>query len=62
MYISYQEDYGNKWTLGALLRYLREEGHDTKTLMSKIEAVIVKSIIAVEAPIVRGHLFPLFFW
>ena len=35
-----QEDYGNKWTLGALLRYLREEGHDTKTLMSKIEAVI----------------------
>merc|ERR1712227_434127 len=46
-----QEDYGNKWTLGALLRYLREEGHDTKTLMSKIEAVIVKSIIAVETPI-----------
>ena len=46
-----QEDYGNKWTLGALLRYLKDEGHDTRTLMSKIEAVIIKSIIAVESPI-----------
>ena len=23
------EDYGNKWTLGALLRYLRSQGQDT---------------------------------
>ena len=23
------EDYGNKWSLGALLRCLRAEGHDT---------------------------------
>ena len=34
-----QEDYGNKWTLGALLRYLREEGVDTTVLMAKIEQV-----------------------
>jgi len=46
-----QEDYGNKWTLGALLRYLREEGVDTATLMAKIEQVVIKSIIAVELPI-----------
>ena len=48
------EDYGNKWTLGALLRYLREEGVDTKVLMSKIEQVIIKSIIAVESPIAQA--------
>ena len=23
------EDFGNKWSLGALLRYLRSQGHDT---------------------------------
>ena len=27
------EDYGNKWTLGALLRYLRSQGQDTTGML-----------------------------
>ncbi|XP_076816779.1 tubulin polyglutamylase TTLL5-like isoform X3 [Clavelina lepadiformis] len=45
------EDYGNKWSMSAMLRYLKQEGIDTSTLMSRIEAVIIKSIIAAELPI-----------
>ncbi|XP_052057753.1 tubulin polyglutamylase TTLL5-like isoform X2 [Mytilus californianus] len=45
------EDYGNKWSLGALLRYLRSHGKDTAALMMKIEDVIIKTIISVELPI-----------
>lgn len=46
-----QEDFGNKWTLGALLRYLREDGIDTSALMSRIEQVLIKTIISVEGQI-----------
>ncbi|CBY37805.1 unnamed protein product, partial [Oikopleura dioica] len=46
-----QEDYGNKWTLGALLRYLRDDGIDTAALMSRIEQVVIKTIISVEGQI-----------
>ncbi|PAA47515.1 hypothetical protein BOX15_Mlig027105g2 [Macrostomum lignano] len=45
------EDYGNKWSLGALLRYLKSEGHDTSALMMRLEDVIVKAILSVEMPI-----------
>ena len=53
-----QEDFGNKWTLGALLRYLREEGVDTKLLMSKIEQVIIKAwMFFFIITILRSHSF-----
>ncbi|EDQ90785.1 uncharacterized protein MONBRDRAFT_15528 [Monosiga brevicollis MX1] len=45
------EDYGNKWSLSALLQYLNQQGVDTALLMSRIEDVVVKSIVAVEQPI-----------
>uniref|UniRef100_A0A0X3NPH5 Tubulin--tyrosine ligase-like protein 5 n=3 Tax=Schistocephalus solidus TaxID=70667 RepID=A0A0X3NPH5_SCHSO len=52
------EDFGNKWSLGALLRYLRNEGKDTAGLMLRIEDIIIKSFLAVESPIVSAcHLF-----
>uniref|UniRef100_H2ZF24 Tubulin--tyrosine ligase-like protein 5 n=1 Tax=Ciona savignyi TaxID=51511 RepID=H2ZF24_CIOSA len=45
------EDYGNKWSMSAMLRYLKQEGIDTSLLMVRIEAVIIKSILAAELPI-----------
>uniref|UniRef100_A0A5K3FN36 Tubulin--tyrosine ligase-like protein 5 n=1 Tax=Mesocestoides corti TaxID=53468 RepID=A0A5K3FN36_MESCO len=42
------EDFGNKWSLGALLRYLRSEGKDTAALMLRIEDIIIKAFVAVE--------------
>ncbi|XP_050404221.1 tubulin polyglutamylase TTLL5 [Patella vulgata] len=63
------EDYGNKWSLGALLRYLRSEGKDTAALMMRIEDVIMKTIISVELPVAtackmfmphRGNCFELY--
>ncbi|XP_077966117.1 tubulin polyglutamylase TTLL5-like isoform X3 [Styela clava] len=45
------EDYGNKWSMSAMLRYLKQEGIDTNALMMRIEAVIIKAIIAAELPI-----------
>jgi tubulin polyglutamylase TTLL5 len=45
------EDYGNKWSMSAMLRYLRESGIDTSELCSRIEDVIIKSIISVELPV-----------
>ncbi|XP_069117326.1 tubulin polyglutamylase TTLL5-like [Argopecten irradians] len=63
------EDYGNKWSLGALLRYLRSHGRDTTALMMRIEDVIIKAILSVELPIAtackmfmpfRGNCFELY--
>lgn len=63
------EDYGNKWSLGAMLRYLRSNGKDTAALMMKIEDVVIKTIISVELPIAtackmfmpyRGNCFELY--
>ncbi|XP_060581797.1 tubulin polyglutamylase TTLL5-like isoform X2 [Ruditapes philippinarum] len=45
------EDYGNKWSLGAMLRYLRSNGKDTAALMMKIEDCVIKTILSVELPI-----------
>uniref|UniRef100_A0A8C5WBP4 Tubulin--tyrosine ligase-like protein 5 n=1 Tax=Leptobrachium leishanense TaxID=445787 RepID=A0A8C5WBP4_9ANUR len=63
------EDFGNKWTMGALLRYLRQHGKDTTLLMEQIEDLIIKTIISAEGPIVeacrsilpqKGNCFELF--
>lgn len=45
------EDYGNKWSMSAMLRYLRDFGIDTAELCSRIEDVVIKAIISVELPI-----------
>ncbi|XP_065919431.1 tubulin polyglutamylase TTLL5-like isoform X2 [Dysidea avara] len=45
------EDYGNKWSMSAMLRYLEEEGKDVATLVSRVEDVIIKTIISGELPI-----------
>ncbi|XP_067312344.1 tubulin polyglutamylase TTLL5 [Pseudorasbora parva] len=42
------EDYGNKWSMSAMLRYLRQEGKDTTLLMGQIEDVIVKAVLSAE--------------
>ncbi|XP_042193802.1 tubulin polyglutamylase TTLL5 [Callorhinchus milii] len=45
------EDYGNKWSMSAMLRYLKQEGRDTMALMAQIEDLVIKTIIAAELPI-----------
>ncbi|GMS77860.1 hypothetical protein PENTCL1PPCAC_35, partial [Pristionchus entomophagus] len=45
------EDYGHKWTLGALLRHLEERGIDEKLLMLRIEDVVTKSLLAVQSTV-----------
>ena len=45
------EDYGNKWSLSALLQHLRSTGVDTSQLMASIEDLVVKTIIAGETPV-----------
>ncbi|ROL47978.1 Tubulin polyglutamylase TTLL5 [Anabarilius grahami] len=42
------EDYGNKWSMSAMLRYLRQEGKDTTLLMGQIEDLIVKAVLSAE--------------
>ncbi|XP_070181394.1 tubulin polyglutamylase TTLL5-like isoform X10 [Littorina saxatilis] len=45
------EDYGNKWSMGAMLRYLRSMGRDTAALMMRIEDVVIKTLLSVELSI-----------
>ncbi|CAH1975002.1 unnamed protein product [Acanthoscelides obtectus] len=40
------ENVGHKWTLSALLRHLKSEGKDTTMLMSQIEDLVIKAILA----------------
>ncbi|XP_078797104.1 tubulin polyglutamylase TTLL5 isoform X3 [Oryzias latipes] len=42
------EDYGNKWSMSAVLRYLKQEGKDTTLLMSQIEDLIIKAVLSAE--------------
>ena len=42
------EDYGNKWSMSGLLRYLAKEGKDTFGMMMQIEELIIKTMISVE--------------
>ena len=49
------ENVGSKWTLGALLRYLKEEERvDTRKVMKNIEDIIIKTIISAEGPIAEA--------
>ncbi|XP_029316248.1 tubulin polyglutamylase TTLL5 isoform X2 [Cottoperca gobio] len=45
------EDYGNKWSMSALLRYLKQEGKDTTLLMRQVEDLIIKAILSAELQI-----------
>lgn len=63
------ENYGNKWSISALLKYLSARGVDTFSLMMSVEEVIIKSLLAVESPLAsasrmfvpfRGNCFELF--
>ncbi|XP_073443697.1 tubulin polyglutamylase TTLL5 isoform X2 [Dendrobates tinctorius] len=63
------EDYGNKWSMSAMLRYVKQEGKDTAALMSQVEDLIIKTVISGELPIAtacksfqvhRGNCFELY--
>ncbi|KAM9842865.1 tubulin polyglutamylase TTLL5 [Aulostomus maculatus] len=45
------EDYGNKWSMSAVLRYLKQEGKDTTLLMRQVEDLIVKAVLSAELQI-----------
>ncbi|XP_026879532.2 tubulin polyglutamylase TTLL5 isoform X3 [Electrophorus electricus] len=45
------EDYGNKWSMSAMLRYLKQEGKDTTLLMGQIEDLIIKAVLSAEMQI-----------
>ncbi|XP_063312664.1 tubulin polyglutamylase TTLL5-like [Pelobates fuscus] len=45
------ENHGSLWSMGALLRHLKELGKDTATFMSKIEELVIKTIISAEGSI-----------
>ncbi|KAK3563781.1 hypothetical protein QTP86_034507, partial [Hemibagrus guttatus] len=45
------EDYGNKWSMSAMLRYLKQEGKDTTLLMGQIEDLIIKAMLSAELQI-----------
>ncbi|XP_060790622.1 tubulin polyglutamylase TTLL5 isoform X6 [Neoarius graeffei] len=45
------EDYGNKWSMSAMLRYLKQEGKDTALLMRQIEDLIIKAVLSAELQI-----------
>ena len=49
-----KEDQGSKWTLGALLRYLRKHFKaDVKSIMNNIEDVIIKTVISAQSKITQ---------
>ncbi|NXO24472.1 TTLL5 polyglutamylase, partial [Cisticola juncidis] len=63
------EDYGNKWSMSAMLRYLKQEGRDTAALMASVEDLIIKTLISAELSIAsacksflshRGSCFELY--
>ncbi|XP_067336002.1 tubulin polyglutamylase TTLL5 isoform X3 [Channa argus] len=45
------EDYGNKWSMSAMLRYLKQEGKDTALLMRQVEDLIIKAVLSAELQI-----------
>ncbi|XP_039561305.1 tubulin polyglutamylase TTLL5 isoform X3 [Passer montanus] len=63
------EDYGNKWSMSAMLRYLKQEGRDTAALMANVEDLIIKTLVSAEPSIAsacksflshRGSCFELY--
>ncbi|MFT7817391.1 tubulin polyglutamylase TTLL5 [Arapaima gigas] len=45
------EDYGNKWSMSAMLRYLKQEGKDTQLLMGQVEDLVIKAVLSAEQQI-----------
>ncbi|KAK6304416.1 hypothetical protein J4Q44_G00250020 [Coregonus suidteri] len=45
------EDYGNKWSMSVMLRYLKQEGKDTTLLMSQVEDLVIKAVPSAELQI-----------
>ncbi|KAJ8290455.1 hypothetical protein GJAV_G00013080 [Gymnothorax javanicus] len=45
------EDYGNKWSMSAILRYLKQEGKDTTLLMGQVEDLVIKAVLSAELQI-----------
>ncbi|NXY43162.1 TTLL5 polyglutamylase, partial [Ceuthmochares aereus] len=63
------EDYGNKWSMSAVLRYLKQKGRDTAALMANVEDLIIKTVLSAELAIAtacktflshRGSCFELY--
>ncbi|KFO78238.1 Tubulin polyglutamylase TTLL5 [Cuculus canorus] len=63
------EDYGNKWSMSAMLRYLKQKGRDTAALMANVEDLIIKTVLSAELAIAtacktflshRGNCFELY--
>ena len=48
------EDYGNKWSLSALLRHLSGEGVNTTELMMRVEDVVIRTILCSHEQIASG--------
>uniref|UniRef100_A0A3Q2ZHX2 Tubulin--tyrosine ligase-like protein 5 n=1 Tax=Kryptolebias marmoratus TaxID=37003 RepID=A0A3Q2ZHX2_KRYMA len=48
------EDYGNKWSMSAVLRYLKQEGKDTTLLMRQVEDLIIKALLSAEPQIANA--------
>jgi len=48
------DDHGNKWSLAALKRCLARNGVDVPALFSRIESLIVRTLIAVEPSVVSA--------
>nr|XP_040055081.1 tubulin polyglutamylase TTLL5 isoform X1 [Gasterosteus aculeatus aculeatus] len=48
------EDYGNKWSMSAVLRYLKQEGKDTTLLMRQVEDLVIKSVLSAELQIANA--------
>ncbi|XP_062295863.1 tubulin polyglutamylase TTLL5 [Scomber scombrus] len=48
------EDYGNKWSMSAVLRYLKQEGKDTTLLMRQVEDLIIKAVLSAEQQIANA--------
>ncbi|XP_022090548.1 tubulin polyglutamylase TTLL5-like [Acanthaster planci] len=63
------EDYGNKWSFGAMVRYLQKKGKDVKGMLGRIEEVVSKTLLCAELPVAtackmfmphRGNCFELY--
>lgn len=63
------EDYGNKWSLTALMFYLEKRGFNTATLRAQIKDIVIKAVVSAGGPIAsacktevpnHGNCFELF--
>uniref|UniRef100_A0A8C5PQG0 Tubulin--tyrosine ligase-like protein 5 n=1 Tax=Leptobrachium leishanense TaxID=445787 RepID=A0A8C5PQG0_9ANUR len=49
------EDYGNQWSMSAMLRYLKQDGVDTAALMFQIEDLVIKSVLSAESSVAAAY-------